>query len=60
MSHEKNTSLWIRKQTGVMDIIEDINKYEWTWAGHIIRMEDNRWSTRLTKCMPRTHNRMRG
>ena len=57
---EKKTSLWIRKKTGVRDIIDDINNSKCTWAGPIIRMEDNSWTTRLTKWTPRTHNRMRG
>ena len=36
---DKKTALWIRKQTGVRDIIEDIRKSKWTWAGHIVRMD---------------------
>ena len=28
-----NKKMWIRKQTGVMDIMEDIiNNFKWTWA----------------------------
>ena len=45
--------------TGVSDIIEDINKPKWTWAGLIVRMEDNRWTKKWTNWTPNTHNRMR-
>ena len=56
----KNKSLWVRKQTDLRDIIECIIHSKWKWDGHIVRMEDNKWTTRLTKWAPRTHNRMRG
>ena len=48
----------IRKTTGVRDIIEDINKSTWIWAGHIINIKDNRWTTRWTKSTPRTHTQI--
>ena len=53
-------TLCIRKQTGVRDIVEDINNSNWTWAGPIIRMEDNRLIPRLADWTLRTHNQMRG
>ena len=58
--NDEKTAMSIRKQNGVRDIIEDLNNSKWTWARHIVRMEDNRWTTMLTNWTPRTNNPMRG
>ena len=34
----------IRKGTKITDIIEYTLKQKWSWAGHIARMKDNRWT----------------
>ena len=39
---------------------EEYCKIITTLNGHIVRMEDNRRTTRLTIWTPRTHNGMRG
>ena len=49
--HKRNT--WIRHQTGVNDIIDDIKKGIHGWAGHIARFNDNRWTKRVTEWTPR-------
>ena len=50
----------IRKRTKVADILEHIYKRKWTWAGHIIRRSDERWTKRLTEWCPRNGTRTRG
>ena len=40
---DKKRAEWVREQTGVKDIIVEIKKKEWTWAGHVARKQDNRW-----------------
>ena len=50
----------IRKRTGVKDVIVKIRKMKWKWAGHIARLNDNRWTKRLTEWQPRTGKRRRG
>ena len=50
---DKKTNKWIREQTKVVDILETIKKRrKWTWAGHICRRTDNRWSALLTHWIP--------
>ena len=39
----------IRKRTGVTDIVEHIATAKWGWAGHVARMNDNRWRVRATE-----------
>ena len=48
----------IREKTKVKDIIEKETK--WRWAGHVLRVQDNRWTRRLTEWQPRTGKRKRG
>jgi len=50
----------IRKRTGVKDIIEKIKEAKWRWAGHVARMDDNRWTRRITDWQPRMGKRRRG
>ena len=57
---DHKTAEWIRQQTKVRDILEIINKAKWTWAGHLMRRDDNRWTTKLTTWQPRGHTRNRG
>ena len=51
---------WIREQTKLRDILETISKAKWTWAGHLTRRTDNRWTTKLTFWQPRGHTRNKG
>ena len=50
----------IRKRTKIIDIIEYTLKQKWKWAGHIARLEDNRWTKRCTEWQPRRGKRSRG
>ena len=57
---DHKTTEWIRKQTKLRDILETISKAKWTWAGHLTRRTDNRWTTKLTFWQPRGHTRNKG
>ena len=57
---DRKTNKWIREQTQVQDILETIKIRKWTWAGHISRRQDNRWSSRLTHWTPYGRKRNRG
>ena len=57
---DHKTAEWIRQQTKVRDILEIISKAKWSWAGHLMRRDDNRWTTKLTTWQPRGHTRNRG
>ena len=53
---DHKTAEWIREQTKLRDILETISKAKWTWAGHLTRRTDNRWTTKLTFWQPRGHS----
>ncbi len=51
---------WIREQTKVEDIVVTIKKKKWSWAGHVMRRRDNRWTTRVTEWQPKNGRRNQG
>ena len=55
---KKNT--WVREQTKLEDILTIIKRRKWSWAGHVMRRTDNRWTTRITEWQPREGRRNRG
>ena len=38
--------------TKVLDIMYTVRKMKWSWAGHINRLKDNRWTSRVTTWRP--------
>ena len=50
----------IRKRTRVQDIVHFVLKQKWKWAGHVARLDDNRWTQRVTEWQPREGRRSRG
>ena len=34
--------IWVREKTKVTDVVEQVNRRKWTWAGHVSRIRDNR------------------
>ena len=57
---DRKTLQWIRVQTQVMDIIQNIKGKKWSWAGHLARTSDNRWTKRITEWRPWLGSRHRG
>lgn len=57
---DHKTNKWIREQTKVQDIMEVIKHRKWTWAGHVTRRGDGRWSTLTTVWTPLDGKRNRG
>ncbi|GFS18994.1 endonuclease-reverse transcriptase [Elysia marginata] len=49
----------IRARTNVVDIVKYVEKQKWKWAGHVARLQDDRWTQRVTEWKPR-HRRSRG
>ena len=45
---DRKSNKWIREQTKVMDVVEKIRTLKWRRAGHIARMQDNRWTNVIT------------
>lgn len=50
----------IRERTNVVDIVKYVAKQKWKWAGHVARLQDNRWTQRITEWQPRNGKRSRG
>ena len=50
----------IREKTRVNDILEVITKTKWKWAGHVARMNDNRWTIRCTEWQIKGGRRSQG
>ncbi len=57
---DRKRALWIREQTKVEDILMTIKDKKWTWAWHVMRRSDNRWTTRVTEWQPRNGRRNQG
>ena len=56
----RKSTYWIRKQSGVTDIIRSIRESKHRWAGQVARRGDNRWTVRVTEWKPHGHKRPRG
>ena len=57
---DKVPNLEIRQRTKINDILEEITKLKWKWAGHVARMKDNRWTVRCTEWQVRDGKRSKG
>ncbi len=57
---DRKRASWIREQKKVEDILMALKNKKWTWAGHVMRRRDNRWTTRVTEWQPRNIRRKQG
>lgn len=55
--YKKRTS-WVRKETNVKDILMTIKEHKWTWAEHVERICDTRWTTRVTVTAPELREKL--
>ena len=46
------TNSCVRERTQVVDIISNVRKMKWSWAGQINRLKGNQWTTRVTTWRP--------
>ena len=44
------------RKTKVTDVIEQARRWKLTWAGHVRRIRDNRWTLRITTLKPYESN----
>ena len=49
---DRHRSTWIRAKTKVKDIVLEIKQKRWRWVGNLVRMNDNRWTKRITDWFP--------
>ena len=57
---DRRTNIWVRERTKVIDIMYTVRKMKWSWAGHIIRLKDNRPTSRVTTWRPYEKKRRQG
>ena len=57
---DRKTNIWISEKTKVTDVIEQVRRRKWTWAGHVSKIQDNRWTLRITNWKPYERKRPRG
>ena len=57
---DKTPNTTMREKTKLDDIIETATKAKWRWAGHVARMNDNRWTIRTTEWQVRKGKRSQG
>lgn len=50
----------IRRRTNIVDVIQRTKQLKWSWAGHISRTEDQRWTKIITKWTLFDERRPRG
>ena len=57
---DRRTNIWVRERTKLIDIIYTVRKIKWSWAGHINRLKDDRWTSRVTTWRPYDKKRRQG
>ena len=57
---DRKRNIWVREKTKVTDRIEPVRKREWTWAGRVSRIRDDRWTLCITSWKPYERKRPRG
>ena len=57
---DHRTNECLRSKTKVRDITHIIKARKWTWAGHLARLQDKRWTLQVTDCRPMDGIRPRG
>ena len=56
----RRTNIWVRERTQVIDVMYAVRKVKWSWAGHVNRLKDNRWTSRATTWRPFANKRRQG
>ena len=57
---DRKRNSWIREKTGVRCVLRTAAKLKWSWAGHVARQIDERWTKATTEWHPRDGTRRRG
>ncbi|KAK2167527.1 hypothetical protein NP493_1271g01001 [Ridgeia piscesae] len=57
---DRERNICVREKTTVTYVIEQVRRRKWTWAGHVSRIRDNRWTLHITNWKPYERKRPRG
>ena len=49
-----------QRMAGRVDFVREIKRKKWEWAGHIVRVKDERWGKKIIDWFPREENRKPG
>ena len=60
VKRNRKTNIWIIEPTKVTDVIEQVRRPKWSWAGYVSRIRDNRWASRIMTWKPYEGKRSRG
>ena len=58
--NDRNANIWVRERTNVIYIINTVGNMKWSWAGHINRVKDDRWTSHVTTWRPYDKKRRQG
>ena len=50
----------VRNRTGLKDVARSALALKWQWAGHVARLQDDRWTRAVTEWIPYDGHRSRG
>lgn len=56
----KRTNVYVRNKTKAIDALQHCKKLKWKWAGHVARMDSDRWTKRITTWKGPLGKRKRG
>ena len=45
---DRKTNIRVGEKSKVTDMIEQVRRRKWTWAGHVSKIRGNRWTLRIT------------
>ena len=48
----------IRQRTRMTDVVQYVTNAKWKWAGHIARVEDNRWTISSSEWQIRAYDQL--
>ena len=57
---DRRSNVWIREKTKVTDVAERAASLKWSWAGHVARYQDSRWTKKVIEWRPRSGRRSVG
>ena len=60
MYKDRKTNIWVREKTTFIDTISNVTKMKRFWVGNINRIEDDRWSSRVTIWRPYDKTKRQG
>ena len=57
---DRRTNEWVRRRTGLVDVVRYCRERKWRWVARLARMEHLRWPRALVEWHPRGPTRRKG